>query len=143
MIRNLTRQTLLSQKTCYARGLLMRGRGMIGRRFRDFDAMVFESCSMIHTCFMSIPLDVCFLDRENRILLQKEFLPPWVPALSCRGAATVVELPAGTFGRTGTQEGDFLDLSAELSSEYILGKHTPEKLIQTPETYIPFGEHKE
>ncbi len=143
MIRNLTRQTLLSQKTCYARGFLMRGRGMIGRRFSDFDAMVFDSCSMIHTCFMSISLDVCFLDRENRILLLKKSLPPWVPAVSCRGAVTVVELPEGAAGRTGTQEGDLLDLSAELSSEYILGKHTSEKLIQTPETYIPFGEHKE
>ena len=83
---------------------------------------------------MSISLDVCFLDRGNRILLLKSSLPPWVPAVSCRGAVTVVELPEGTAERTETREGDLLDLSAELSSEYLLGKHTTEKLIQTPET---------
>ena len=38
---------------------------------------------------------------------------PWCFAVWCRGAQSVIELPAGALAHTGTLPGDRLDLNAE------------------------------
>ncbi len=75
----------------------MRLRGMIGRRFSDtMDAMVFPRCNAIHMFFMTVPLDVLFLDRENRVIRVVQRLRPWHPGVWAGKAVTTVEFPAGT-----------------------------------------------
>lgn len=115
MIRNLTRQTVLSFRTFQATAFGDRLRGLIGRPFEQcgFDAMVFPSCSGIHTCFMTFPIDVLFLGTENAVLKTCPGCRPWRPAVWCRGARSVIELPEGTLAHTGTLPGDRLDLNAE------------------------------
>ena len=115
MIRNLTRKTVLSYRTFHATSFGDRLRGMIGRDFErnDFDAMVFSSCSSIHTCFMSIPIDVLFLGADNTVLKTCPDCRPWRPAIWCKGGKSVIELPAGALAHTGTLPGDRLDLNAE------------------------------
>jgi len=64
----------------------------------------------IHTIGMSFPIDVAYLDRENRILrLYHRLAPLRIAAFSLR-ARTVLELPAGTLSRTGTAVGDELEI---------------------------------
>ncbi|MFT5129208.1 MAG: hypothetical protein ACI8W8_002830, partial [Rhodothermales bacterium] len=41
IIRNLTRDTILALQPRLAKGLYWRGRGMVGRKFEEFDALVF------------------------------------------------------------------------------------------------------
>ena len=94
MIRNLTRGTVLAEKPKLALAFAWRCRGMIGRRFDGFDALVFPRCWSIHTAFMGMPLDVVFLDRAGTVLRVCEALAPWRLA-SALTAATVIELPAG------------------------------------------------
>ena len=115
MIRNLTRQTVLSCRTFQAVSFGDRLRGLIGRPFEEsgIDAMVFPSCSSIHTCFMTFPIDVLFLGAENTVLKTCPGCRPWCPAVWCRGARSVIELPAGALAHTGTLPGDKLDLNAE------------------------------
>ena len=115
MIRNLTRKTVLSFRTYQATSFGDRLRGMIGRPFdrNDFDAMVFPSCSSIHTCFMTFPIDVVVLGAENTVLKTCPDCRPWRPSVRCRGAHSVIELPAGALAHTGTEPGDRLDLNAE------------------------------
>ena len=115
MIRNLTRKTVLSYRTFQATSFGDRLRGMIGRPFDQagFDAMVFPSCSAIHTFFMTFPIDVVFLGTENTVLKTYPDCRPWCPAVRCRGAQSVIELPAGALAHTGTMPGDKLDLNAE------------------------------
>lgn len=75
----------------------MRLRGMIGRRFTEtMDAMIFPRCNAVHMLFMSIPLDVLFLDRENRVVRIVQGLRPWHPGIFAPGAVTAVEFPAGS-----------------------------------------------
>ena len=67
MICNLTRRTYLAEHPRWALTPWERLRGMIGRRFvpGEFDAMVFERCSSIHSCWMGIPIDAVFLALEQ------------------------------------------------------------------------------
>ncbi|OGV41081.1 MAG: hypothetical protein A2X48_12015 [Lentisphaerae bacterium GWF2_49_21] len=90
---------------------------MIGRTFNDFDAMVFNNCSCIHTMFMSMGIDVIFADRENKICEIRKNLQPWVPFARGPGAVSVIELPPGTIERTNTEKGDIIDLNAELTEK--------------------------
>src|SRR5436190_10929024 len=47
---------------------------------------------------MRFALDLVWLDEQGRVLALYESVPPW-RVRSCRGAAAVVEVPAGDFGR--------------------------------------------
>ena len=115
MIRNLTKKTVLSYRTFQAVSFPDRLRGMIGRPFEKvgIDAMVFPSCSSIHTCFMTFPIDVVFLGADNTVLRTQPGCRPWRFAVCCRGAQSVIELPSGALAHTGTMPGDRLDLNAE------------------------------
>ena len=117
MIINLTRKKCIARLPIIASDFILRTRGMIGRDFGDFDGMVFNNCNCIHTMFMSISLDVIFIDRENKVCGIYENLPPWRPLVRSRHAYAVIELPSGTICQTGTQSGDVLDLNAQMTSE--------------------------
>ena len=110
MIRNLTRETELAACAWVAHTHRWRMRGMIARRFDPFDALIFERTNSIHMLFMRMPLDVVFLDRDNRVTSVREHLRPWRLAADFK-ARTVIELPAGTIARTATAPGDELDLA--------------------------------
>ena len=57
---------------------------------------------------MRFPIDAVFLDRDRRVVRVAEHLAPWRLAVAAKGARDVLELPAGTVARTGTQAGDEL-----------------------------------
>jgi hypothetical protein len=115
MICNLSKRNVLARRPVTALGFAARARGMIGRSFGDFDAMVFHHCGAIHTLGMGMPIDVLFVDPENRICALRQGLVPWVPFVRASRAVAVIELPAGTIARTNSETGDILDLNAELT----------------------------
>jgi len=142
MIRNLTKNSILCSNPVFARGFSMRTRGMIGRQFRDFDGMVFENCPAIHTCFMSMPIDAVFMDRENKVLMVKQTLRPWKLYVRCKGASVVIELPCGSIEQSFTESGDYLDLAAELTAEYSSRLTNRVFVGDKMETIASFGEEK-
>jgi uncharacterized protein len=90
-----------------ARSFWQRTVGLIGRRhLGDDEAMLFERCSSIHTLFMSIPIDVLFLDKAGRVMHAVPSVGPWRPFVGCRRASSVVELAAGSIERRGIVVGD-------------------------------------
>ena len=117
---------MLSYRTFHAVSFGDRLRGMIGRPFEQIgiDAMVFPSCSAIHTFFMTFPIDVIFLGMENTVLKMHPECRPWRPFIRCRGAQSVIELPAGALAHTGTLPGDRLDLNAETVQPEKLTKYS-------------------
>ena len=58
--------------------------------------------------FMRFAIDAVFIDRSGRVVKVVADIPPWRFAAGARGARDVLELPAGTAARTGTQAGDEL-----------------------------------
>jgi uncharacterized membrane protein (UPF0127 family) len=136
MICNLSKRNIIARRPITALGFAARARGMIGRTFGDFDAMVFHRCGSIHTFGMSMPIDVLFVDSENRICALRQGLVPWVPFVRAGRATAVIELPTGTIARTNTESGDILDLNAELTEA--ARKDMVEKgLLATPEVIMP------
>ena len=97
------RLTAVEKNICIAEfsvkadSFFMRLRGMIGRKFTaDFDAVIFDRCNCIHTCWMQMPLDVIFIDSSRRVTKVFENLKPWRFAAGGRDAVCTIELPAGT-----------------------------------------------
>lgn len=85
-------------------------RGLLGMAtLPDGDALLIKPCNSVHTVGMRYPIDVVFLDRDTRVLKVVQNLPPW-RAAACAKSAMVLELPAGTVFRTGTEAGHSLTL---------------------------------
>lgn len=58
--------------------------------------------------FMRFAIDAVFVDRAGRVTKVAPRLRPWVLLAGSRRAAEVLELPANTIARSGTQVGDEL-----------------------------------
>ena len=111
LVRNVTRGTVVAIRARTAMDTWARMRGMIGRRFGDFDALIFNRCNAIHTLFMGLPIDVLFLGDDGRVLGLRRSMAPWRLAVIPR-ARRVVELPPGAIERSGTHEGDVIEVEA-------------------------------
>jgi uncharacterized membrane protein (UPF0127 family) len=57
---------------------------------------------------MRFAIDAVFVDKTGRVVRVAEHLPPWRTAVFARGAAEVIELPAGAASEARTQAGDEL-----------------------------------
>jgi uncharacterized membrane protein (UPF0127 family) len=87
-----------------------RGRGLLGRKsLPPGEGLVIESCRQIHMFFMAFAIDVLHVKRQSategeitRVLhsIPPNRIGPWV-----RRSDYVIELPAGTAARTGTEQG--------------------------------------
>ena len=122
MIFNLDSLRYVARCPVWALSWRDRLRGMIARKFnpgKGIDAMIFPRCRAIHTMWMSVPIDVIFLDCGSRVVGICPDVKPWRFSLSCREAATVIELPSGTIAESGTELGHHLNLNSTLSPETI------------------------
>lgn len=72
-------------------GLAWRPRSLAG------PGLLIPRCASVHTFGMRFALDVYFLDRAGRVLSVRRQVPPR-RVLWCRGAAAVLEIPAGEGG---------------------------------------------
>lgn len=66
-------------------------------------------CESVHSFFMKFTIDVLYLDRKHRVRKVRPEMVPWRIS-GCITAHSVLELPAGTIERTGTQAGDQLEI---------------------------------
>ncbi len=89
----------------YASSPGSRIKGLIGRRSLPGGYGLFlPRCSSIHTCFMSLTIDIIYLDGSWKVLKTVECMKPW--RLSWRpGASGVVETAAGWIEKHGIGPG--------------------------------------
>jgi uncharacterized membrane protein (UPF0127 family) len=91
-----------------ARSFVTRLRGLMGSSSLPIGSgILFRRTRSVHTHFMRFPIDVVFLDGENRIVSIVDRLRPWRGAAS-RRARSVLELAAGECKRLGLCEGETL-----------------------------------
>jgi uncharacterized membrane protein (UPF0127 family) len=110
-IWNETRSAVVASDAILANTPWRRLVGWMGRRhLRPGEGLVLRPCRAVHTLFVFVPLDVCYVDRTNTIV-RVDVMPPWRlgPIVWC--SHVVIELPAGTIARTGTRVGDILRTS--------------------------------
>ncbi len=112
-IVNVTRGTTIATTARLARSLWARGRGlMFERELPAGSGLVIDPCGSIHMFFMRFPLDVLYVDRQDRVVRAQRGIKPWrIGPLHTRGARYVIELPAGAIERSGTEVGDQLQLN--------------------------------
>lgn len=85
--------------------------GLIGRKeLLIGDGLLIDPCGSIHCMFMSIPIDVIYLDKEDRVVGIDHALRPWRTGGFYRGAKRVIEIPAGAAKSSNTQVGDQLQV---------------------------------
>ncbi|MBI3977975.1 MAG: DUF192 domain-containing protein [Chloroflexi bacterium] len=108
-IANRTRGAVLAAHCAVARSFLDRFVGLMGRAGLPEDAgLLIVPCNSIHSAFMRFRFDAVFLDRQFRVVHLIRAMPPYRLSRIVFRAHSVLELPAGTVERTGTQVGDEL-----------------------------------
>ena len=113
MLKNLSKDIILAENLWEAASIGARMRGMLGRDFSDFDAILFRNNNSIHMFFMRMELDIIFIDKDNRIISIRKSLKPWRMAMELKAKATL-ELPSGILEKTSTSPGDILALDVDL-----------------------------
>ena len=106
MIRNSTRNTCLATEPHLADNFFKRLKGLLGtKQLAEGAALIISPCSSIHTFGMNYPIDVVFVDANDKVAKIVNALAPGHIA-GCRNASYVIELPAGTAEKSLTQVGD-------------------------------------
>jgi len=110
-VRNTTRGLYLAERAGMATNVLTRFRGLMLRKtLPEGEGLVLIPGGQIHMFFMLIALDVIHADRQGNILRMVHGIKPWRLGPMVRKCRMVIELPAGTLARTGTEVGDILAL---------------------------------
>ena len=107
-MRNETRQTTLADGAAVANTSASRRTGLLKHeRLEPGDGLLISPCSAVHTFFMKFPIDLVYLDKRRKVRKVRRAVPAWRLS-ACLTAHSVLELPAGTVERTGTEVGDEL-----------------------------------
>jgi uncharacterized protein len=113
-IYNKTRETFVATEATVADSYLRRLVGLLGKtkRWAQLGRGLWIVPSRgVHTIGMMFPIDLIFLSREKEVVHVEEHLRPFrISAVSLK-ATSVLELPAHTVFRTGTQVGDRIEIA--------------------------------
>jgi len=93
-----------------ADSFFLRLRGMLGRDFTRFDALLIRPCADIHTMFMKYPIDVLFISKDGQVIKAVSRIRPWTPYVGTMGAKSVIEIPAGRAKAMDVQRGDIVSV---------------------------------
>ncbi len=112
-ILNLTRQVEIADRVQLAGDGHSRRKGLLGREsLARGEGLWIVPCEAVHTFWMRFPIDLAYLDRKHRVVKVCSHVGPWRLS-ACLRAHSVIELAAGTLGKTGTTQGDSLQLISD------------------------------
>ncbi len=96
-----------------ATGFLLRAKGLIGcKQLAGQSGIWFPDCNWIHTLFMSIAIDVIYLDKNMKVYKLEKNLKPWKISFPVFRACSVVEMKAGFIDNHRVEIGDVLDVGS-------------------------------
>ncbi|MEZ4661902.1 MAG: DUF192 domain-containing protein [Caldilineaceae bacterium] len=108
---NLSRNAVLIEQGGIADNFWARLRGLTFIRHLEAGrGLVITRTNSIHTHFMFMPIDVLYVDAQNKIVDMSLTMKPWRMALPRLKAHYVIEMPAGVIVRTNSRAGDRLQL---------------------------------
>ena len=113
---NTTRAAVLAERAGFADSIMSRALGLMGQAALPAGAgLVLDPCTSIHMFFMRFAIDALYVAQDGAVLRVVPHLRPWWLGPIILRARYVVELPAGTAARTGTQAGDILRVEPVVS----------------------------
>ena len=114
-MRNLTRNAILGEDVDVADTSEKRRTGLLKHSgLGPGEGLWIKPCESVHTFFMKFAIDLVYIDKKQKVRKARKAVPPWRLS-ACLSAHSILELPAGTIERTGTQAGD--ELSIETRGE--------------------------
>jgi uncharacterized protein len=109
---NLTKNTWLATKVRKADSFLTRLVGLLKRRkLGPEEALWLIPSKGVHTVGMKFPIDVIFVDKDQKVVSIIPDLSPYRSTGIYFHAHSVLELPNGTIKKSRTEVGDQLDIS--------------------------------
>lgn len=103
---------MISKNAWKALSLFSKMKGLLGTsELKDDEALLIPGCRQVHTYFMQYPIDVVFLDAQNKVL-KVQTVQPWKISPWILRAKSVLELPAGIAEKKHLQQGDVLEVTA-------------------------------
>lgn len=114
MIRNSTRNTLITAHTEYFSSPWSRARGLMFRRVKVNVGYLFlfnkPTYAAIHMLFVFEPIDILWLNRDGRVIDMAIHVSPFKLHLAPKDYATfMIEMKAGTLILSRTQIGDQIE----------------------------------
>jgi uncharacterized protein len=113
-VYNRTRETFVGTEVAIANNYLLRLIGLLGKTTRWAQpgrGLWIVPCRGVHTIGMMFPIDLVFLNKGKRVIHIEEHVRPFRISKVSLKATSVLELPAHTIYRTGTREGDCLEIA--------------------------------
>ena len=108
-VNNLSKDVTLVERGRVADNRWTRLKGLIGvKELPKGDGLLITPCSGVHCMFMSIPIDVLYVDNLDRVVAVDANMKPNAIGRPKKGSQYVIELPAGMAQETGTGVGDQL-----------------------------------
>ena len=84
---------------------------MFAKSVRKGEGMLFRGCNWIHSFFMKFPIDVLYLDRNNKIIDITQGLDPWSLCMPRFKASQVIELWPGSVEENNITRGGVASVS--------------------------------
>ena len=113
LVLNRSKDTIVGSKVKLAASAWTRAQGLLRLSRQNFGSgcgLWLTPAQMIHTFFMSFPIDAVYLDSKGKVIHACPRLNPFQIAPLKWQAHSVLELPAGTLDETKTRLGDQLEI---------------------------------
>lgn len=139
---NMTRESFLSFGIEKADTVWMRLRGLLGRRkFPPDTGLWIMPSHGVHTIGVLFPIDVVYLDKDDRVVQVIPSLAPFKIAPIHRSAVSVMELPVGSVTASQTQKGDLLLIGlVQQMAEYFSRRQAPAAGPENPVKHKAAGQ---
>jgi len=109
---NTTTGSEIAHTVVETKSMLSRMKGLLGRDLLpNGEGLLIKPCMGIHTFGMSFPIDVVFLNKENRVVAVNQNMSPNRMSRIYFSAASVLELPSGHIELSETAPGDLIAFS--------------------------------
>ena len=110
---NKSKNIILLKDLKVATDFFSRVKGLIGyKQLTSGSGIWFPQCNWIHTFFMSISIDVIYLDRNMKVSRLEKKLKPWKIFFPIFQAHSVIETKAGFITHHLVEIGDVLDVGS-------------------------------
>lgn len=109
---NSTRATVLAAHLEVADTATARNKGLLGRKgLATGEGLWIIPCEAVHTFGMQFAIDLVYLDRRHVVRKVRRAVPASRISV-CLAAHSILELPAGTIEKTGTEPGDKIEFQS-------------------------------
>jgi len=109
IIENITKENIIAENGNITTSFYDRFKGLLGRKeIKHDEALIIIPCNSIHMFFMKFPIDVIFIDKNDRVCEIIQNIEPWRVSKIIKEAKYVIELKTGKIEKVNIEIGDLI-----------------------------------